>query len=50
MDDPVASVPTVPIVPVLLDIDGLLEADWDEIDAFGLMAEIGPFDRLAEED
>ncbi|MEM1051135.1 MAG: hypothetical protein AAGI28_03485 [Pseudomonadota bacterium] len=39
-----AIVPNVPIVPALLDDNSVLEVDWDEIDAFGLMAEIGPFD------
>mgnify|MGYP001796731565 CR=1 FL=1 len=42
-----AFVPIGPIVPALSSDDSVLEVDWDEIDALGLMAEIGPFDRLA---
>ena len=38
-----------PIAPMSWEDDKLLETDWDEIDAFGLMAEIGPFDGLRPE-
>jgi len=41
-----AIVPSVPIVPAFGGDDKLVKADWDEIDAFELMAEIAPFRRL----
>lgn len=50
MDEEIeAIVPNVPIVPALVDDNSVLEVDWDEIDALGLMAEIGPFDDLVGE-
>ena len=45
-----AIVSNVPIVPPLLGDDDVLEVDWDEVDALGLMAEIGPFDGLGSSD